>query len=510
MSIALGWLAVLAGFAGAPVPRVDGPEITYQFQIVEMRGLEWRGGGIPGLKPVTSRGGVTVWTAPRDFLKALPEGAGKQVLMAPRVTALSQAAAHITTRKDRPFVTQVAWRGETSSPRETTENVREGMAATVSGRCIDQGVLTQVVIEDTEVRSVHTLSLPNPAQARNDAAGEDCIIVIGEEIRVPHAGAVSDEFIVVGAGLVSLKGFACRDGSTEEMPNSTEAFCPAACHDRDSDPAVTQASLQPSDSDACCADEKAKSAQCPAMQGCPGARAGEKSTWTPSRSAQVQVPEIGRAEISGEWLIPRDEVLLIGFGPHTVADKDGKAVVRERLAMITAEEIALPTPTADTEPLGIPRIPQQVARSAGGSSLPLPSPSLPSRSLPQGVNADGSPAALPPLPDDAAADPAPGDSTEPRPSPQSRKQAKPATPEEKPAPKPSTSSDSKASKAAFTLPKGLFKQPLFPQLAFPNLQFMMPLRPFDMKLPFNQKLELELIGRVVADTDDASSSSDAD
>ncbi len=162
MSIALGWLAVLAGFAGAPVPRVDGPEIIYQFQIIEMRGLQWRGGAVPGLKPVTSRGGVTVWTAPRDFLKSLPEGAGKQVLMAPRVTTWSQAAAHITTRKNRPFVTQVAWRGESTAPRETTENVLEGMAATVSGRCIDQGVLTQVVIEDTEVRVGAHAEPPQP------------------------------------------------------------------------------------------------------------------------------------------------------------------------------------------------------------------------------------------------------------------------------------------------------------------------------------------------------------
>jgi hypothetical protein len=37
----------------------------------------------------------------------------------------------------------------------------------------------------------------------------------------------------------------------------------------------------------------------------------------------------------------------------------------------------------------------------------------------------------------------------------------------------------------------------------PNLQFMLPLKPFELKLPFNQKLELELIGRVVADPEAA-------
>jgi len=51
-------------------------------------------------------------------------------------------------------------------------------------------------------------------------------------------------------------------------------------------------------------------------------------------------------------------------------------------------------------------------------------------------------------------------------------------------------------------------EPVLSQLAFPNLEFMMPLRPFAMKLPFNQRLEFELIGRVVADADDGSSSDD--
>ncbi len=273
---------------------------------------------------------------------------------------------------------------------------------------------------------------------------------------------------------------------------------------------MKQSSLHTVSTEACCADDEANAAQCHPAQASASPRTGEKSTWVPTRSAQVQVPEIGRAEISGEWLIPRDEVLLIGFGPHTVADKDGKAVVRERLALITAEEITLPKASADSEPLGLPLSIPKVARSAAGSPLPLPTPALPSRSLPQGVNADGTPADLPPLPDDEKADQGASDSSEPRPSPQTRKPAKSAAPDAKPAAKPSASSDGKTSKAAFTLPMGLFKQVVLPQLAIPNLQFVMPLRPFAMKLPFNQKLELELIGRVVADSDGADSSSDGD
>ena len=43
-------------------------------------------------------------------------------------------------------------------------------------------------------------------------------------------------------------------------------------------------------------------------------------------------------KLLGEWLVPRGEVLLVSFGAHTVADKDGMAVVKERLAIIEADE----------------------------------------------------------------------------------------------------------------------------------------------------------------------------
>jgi len=445
MSIALEWLAVaLAGLAGTPEPKADGPQITYQFQVIEVRGLQWREAAGHGLKPVTSRGGVTVWTAPRDFFKTLPEGTTKEIVAAPRVTAFAQAPAHVAIRKNHPFVTQVAWRGEGAAPRETTETVREGMTTTIAGRGIDQGVLAQLVIEDTDIRSVHTLNLNSPAQASTASA-------------------------------------------------------------RAADAATKTAGLHAEGVESCCADDEANAAHCHGAQA--GSCPGEKGTWTPTRSAQVQVPEIGHAEISGEWLIPRDEVLLVGFGPHTVADKDGKAVVRERLALISAEEVALPTALNGSE---TPELPRALPRVAVSPPPVLAIPAIPSRSLPQGVHADGTPAELPPLPDDEKADPSAGDSSEPRPSPQTKKPQRGTAPAVNPTAKPSASADNKTTKTAFELAKGLFKPNSLPQFSFPNLQFMMPLKPFAMKLPFSQKLELELIGRVVPDPEAASETPSAD
>jgi len=521
MSIALEWLAVvLVGFAGTPDPKADGPEITYQFQVIEVHGLQWREAAGHGLKPVASRGGVTVWTAPRDFFNALPEGTTKKVVMTPSIRAFSQAPAHLTIRNNHPFVTQVAWRGEGAAPRQTTETVRAGLTTTIVGRSIDQGVLAQLVIEDTDIRSVHTLNVPAPGTASvsssmvKPAACPATTNVFGD-VRIftfdangaKNGMLTADERIIITLDKpLSFKEVFDHCIEVENTTMGCESTCPAAGHANAADADAKQAGLHADGEERCCADDEANAAACHGSQA--ASSPAEKATWSPARSAQVQIPEIGHAEIAGEWLIPRDEVLLVGFGPHTVADKDGKAVVRERLALITAEEVVLPTAAASPESLELPR-----PLSGAVISPPrLVIPSLPSRSLPQGVHADGTPAELPPLPDDEKAEPSasPGDSSEPRPSPQTKKPHHGAAPAANPTAKPSATADNKTAKAAFELAKGLFKPNMLPQFTFPNLQFMMPLKPFAMKLPFNQKLELELIGRVVPDSEAAAEAPAAD
>ena len=458
MSVALQWLAVvLAGLPGATAPQAEGPQINYEFRIVEVHGLQWREAASHGLKPVTSRGGVTVWTAPRDFFKSLPQEALIETDK-PTLRSVAQAAAHITMRKNRPFVTQVAWRGEGEGPRETTEIVREGVAATVSGRPIDQGILAQLVIEDTDIRAVHTLCLSAPALPQGPDRGHD-----GD-----------------------AKKAAWHPRSDQNCCLDDDAIADE-CHG--------------AGAAACTAQQKKSAPNC----------SPQVTAWAAtSRTVQIQVPEIGQAEIAGEWLIPRDEILVIGFGPHTIADKEGKAIVRERLALVSAEVVATAfTSQGDQNPAPalpgllprIARVPGRSAPSPAPTTPGLPTPPLPSRSLPQGYNADGSPTDLPPLPDDEKTEPSASDSAETRPSPQTKKI--PSAPRSEPSPSgaPAAPADSRASKAGFVLPRGLLKQPALPPAMLPGLQFMMPLRPLAMKLPFGQKLEIELIGRVMPDAD---------
>ncbi|MGE3822451.1 MAG: hypothetical protein AB7I30_23800, partial [Isosphaeraceae bacterium] len=115
----------------------------------------------------------------------------------------------------------------------------------------------------------------------------------------------------------------------------------------------------------------------------------------------LSVPEVATGQLAGEWLIPKEGALLVSLGAYTVADKEGKAVVRERVLVLEARPIA---PTVTTAGLiGQAPAPRPISRTITLAPVPahglLPRPSLPSRSLPLAVTADGKAIPLPPLPD---------------------------------------------------------------------------------------------------------------
>jgi hypothetical protein len=143
---------------------------------------------------------------------------------------------------------------------------------------------------------------------------------------------------------------------------------------------------------------------------------------------KLDVPEIVKSSAEGVWLIPHDGMLVVSLGVNTAADANGKAVVRERLAVIEAKDLsqaAAPPPVvAAGVPSYGPPAPASVAPEPAAATtppeIPAPHPAPPSRSLPQPVAADGTPIPLPPLPDEQVT-PAQGSaSDEPLPSPQSR------------------------------------------------------------------------------------------
>ncbi len=366
------------------------------------------------------------------------------------------------------------------------------MAATVAGRKLDQGVLVQLVIEDTDIRSVHNVNVNAPAQKsfkRHPTETADCCVSQASHETKPSDCCASQE-----AHCAAVARAAC------------DAACPASAHLRTTDSQAKQAALKSAAGADCCADDEENASECHGTQ-------ASKAT----ASTQVQIPEIGREAVAGEWLIPHGEVLIVSFGPHTIADKDGKAVVREKLALVTAEEADAVSPSSASILQALPQ--NAIPRSLPNIAAPAPVavPKIPSRSIPQGVHADGTPAALPPLPDDETCEQPASDSSQPLPSPQIKK----PRPSSQPAPgaaKPAASGDQKTSRASFIQVQpwlqaaGLLSSPRTSMAAsflpMPNLQFMVPLKAFSLKLPMGQKLEFELTGRVVPDHEAASADAD--
>lgn len=348
MHAALGLLALaLVGQQDLPVPRATAarpaapvlanrvyrvesppnpaaPMVTYQLWVVDLEGVDWRESVYAQLQPVVHRGSSTVWTAHRSAAGELLKRPGTKVVQAPKVTAHSEAPAHISHHSPHRFVGDQTRHADgpvnqasyvAYSPK--VEDVREGFAATISGRKLDQGVLLKFVIEDTHLTALHTVLL------------------------------------------------------SEKRP------------------------------------------------------AGDGSKDTSAVRATVQVPEIARGDVAGEWLVPNDGMLLVSLGAYTVADRNGKAVVHERLVLLEAGAV-------DATAVDAPR--RSVwTKPAANAVEPAanPMPTLPSRSLPQAHDESG-PIPLPPLPQDpevpttipGTSDPAASPQTKPAPTPD----AKPATP----------------------------------------------------------------------------------
>ena len=171
MGVALGWMALaLTAVAGAPDAGRGGVAIKYTVRFVEADGVGWREAVFTRLTPVTRQGSATVWTAPHDVTERLVQRAIKdpsaRVMRAPSAIAWSGSPVHIRTGGTQTLVTQVAWNGDDRPVEARPETVRTGSAATIAGRKLDQGILLQMVLHDTQVIAVHRVALGRPAEPK--------------------------------------------------------------------------------------------------------------------------------------------------------------------------------------------------------------------------------------------------------------------------------------------------------------------------------------------------------
>ncbi len=624
MGISLGWVVFfVAGVTGAPPAERGAAQISYTVKMVEAEGVGWREAVFTHLKPVTRQGAATVWTLPKNatasLIKEICKSPAGAVVAAPRVTAFSGVPAAIQVRGNRTFVTQVAWNGDEIGAKATPEDVRVGWHATMIGRPLDQGILVKLVVEDTEIRGVHKMSVNLPHElnvTKSDIPVSG--ILQGEMItsRMSPLAFEAKPFEATGSAANDAKKAklqvlwdkaltAYKEGKyiecealarrameldPEELAHSMLAYKAKAERRLTEDKqrrvekhAETEAFLGWTDGFArhltatreVNESPRQETPELPSDPSC-DCPAGAAPIAGGSCKDALELPEIANQEVVGEWLIPKGECLLVSFGPHTVADKDGKAIVKERLAVFEADEargvgpstyramtgaprFGIPAPPAPMAPppanYGAPipegpapptagfrptppssfdqvlpparymrddlkylapgpdaasgndqaatqptksqekntEAPARIARVPAPVAAPTAKmPALPDRSIPQGIHKDGTKAKLPALPEDEMDDDSSdSESAEPLPSPQIRK---PRTP--KPA------GDAGTTKASFTLPKAstVFLPSVFLPGSSVGFQFLMPLKPLSLRLPFNQRLEIEIFGRVVPDS----------
>ena len=87
-------------------------------------------------------------------------------MKAPRITAASQGLAHLSDRGNRKVASGLARLADGPFDHATQvaytpqyEEIRDGLALTMTGRKLDQGVLACVVLDETRVAAVHHVAL---------------------------------------------------------------------------------------------------------------------------------------------------------------------------------------------------------------------------------------------------------------------------------------------------------------------------------------------------------------
>ncbi|MGE3822027.1 MAG: hypothetical protein AB7I30_21650, partial [Isosphaeraceae bacterium] len=97
MRISVALLALILAGAGGPVASPPS-QISYQFQLIDTDGLDWRSELHPRLTTVKREGAFTVWTSTQAVSSSFQTAAHRSI-MAPKVTAFENVPAHVSTKK---------------------------------------------------------------------------------------------------------------------------------------------------------------------------------------------------------------------------------------------------------------------------------------------------------------------------------------------------------------------------------------------------------------------------
>ncbi len=518
----LGFAMMLAGASAAADGKTEPGDVTYLVHYIDAQGLEWREAALADLKPISRQHGATVWIAPsgamRRVLAAMQANPHTNILQAPKIIGRAGDVVHAHSRSDVSLATKVSFTGR--SPHVELEKIRQGWMTTMVGRKLDQGILVRLVAENTVVLAVHHVA-----------------------VKGGEAGPVHTARANFHSGVVKAHGtFEVIDGDFYLWTRGNDA--PPCCA---KDAVVAASATEVAEPPALRIDVPEVDTQEVAGEWLIGADEG----LVVSFGVHTTADEHGKAVVRERLIVVRAHPTSPEEGSSKVATMAPvalpmsvpMAVARVPNAKVWSKAIRVapmplrplpsemappsivepepigalqpvfPAPVAPVPPVGlsIPATPNPTSYPAipppapvGDSKLgpgrppvkvhmaPLPAPATPSRSMPEGVDAEGNPAALPRLPEDDEPDVDASESSEPMPSPQTKK---PKSPARVPA------SDTAAKRTGFVPPPVNLVGPLLNSLLSPvRFQFLIPLKPISLRLPFNQRLEFEIVGRVVGDS----------
>ncbi len=509
----LGFAMVLAGASAPTEPKPEPVNLSYLVTYIDAKGLDWREAALADLRPLSRQRGAMVWIASSGAIDRLFTGARANshttILQAPRIVGRAGDAVHAHSRGDVSVATKVSFAAGT--PRVEPEKIRAGWMTTMVGRKLDQGILVRMVAENTAVLAVHHVALKGGAMPSTHTAK-----------------------VTFHSGVVRAHGTSgVIDGDSHRTSNNDPPVCCANCA---KDEVVAASAVE-------FAEPPTVKLDVPEVDTLEVAGEwliGPDEGLVVSFGVHTVADEHGKAVVGERLIVVRahqatpEEGSINGAG---VAAALPVPQAMPRSARVWARALRLeqagtrigspgsplaspplvPPPIAmepipfmpplPPVPMGVsvPALPAMSAAMAepvpiDGSAItipipprinvrtvPLPSPAAPSRTIPQGVDADGNPASLPRLPEDDEPDVDASETSEPLPSPQTRK----------PMPR-MPASDTATKRTSFIPPPISLAAPFIASLTSPTrFQFMIPLKPISLRLPFNQRLEFEIVGRLV-------------
>lgn len=209
------------------VVRAEPEQVSYEVRVVDTPALAWREAFYRHCTRVGREGRSTVWTVDEATVARMlkgQQGAPKaNVIQAPKVTAFAGAEATIDTRHPRAFVVDVDRVAEgpvDHAPalmyRPSVEEVREGLAVTVSGKRTAAGVRAHVKLDSTWVG--HVIQARTRETIENTAYGKTSVEAGMQLPQVVEAKVEGDYEIQDGRQLlVSLGTATTVDGKNESV-----------------------------------------------------------------------------------------------------------------------------------------------------------------------------------------------------------------------------------------------------------------------------------------------------